>query len=432
MTSIEQPEFGRRLRQLRVARGLSQRDVAVGMVNPSYISLLESGSRVPALEVALHIARALGVPLTDLVDDVPPLLDSEPIRQESAASRNGGSGSIKQNDGHRLVQVLIARSAIDSGCIPEARSRVEQAYRSASTAGMTVLALEYGISLEEILVRQSDHLARYALMTELAELARATGVPELVLRVRIDQARAARDTGRFAEALEQAEAAAREIDNTVFKGGPEHIRLLSVLISIRCDSGETFGVSRLIKEMLEVATSAGSPALLGRAHWTASVALSRLGDAAGAVRHVRLANEILSHPETPLREWSRFSRSAASALLDADAPLEEVERHLAGARAALAAADLPGEASMLASLEVRYALATGDPERALLLADKVDEKSLTGFGLVRFRVAKSRALRAVGQPKEAATELRLAALLAEDLSAFQLAARLWRELSEMR
>ncbi|MBQ1014874.1 helix-turn-helix transcriptional regulator, partial [Micromonospora sp. M51] len=67
-TQIAQPDFGRRLRRLRTERGMSQRDLAVGAVNQSYISLLESGTRVPTLEVVAHLVGVLGVPMAALVD----------------------------------------------------------------------------------------------------------------------------------------------------------------------------------------------------------------------------------------------------------------------------------------------------------------------------------------------------------------------------
>src|SRR3954447_21930497 len=94
---IEQPAFGRRLRELRAQRGLSQRDVAAGTVNTSYISLLESGTRVPALEIAMHLARVLSVPLATLVGDV------------ALPMVSGRGETATRGDGDRLVSELLAR-----------------------------------------------------------------------------------------------------------------------------------------------------------------------------------------------------------------------------------------------------------------------------------------------------------------------------------
>jgi transcriptional regulator with XRE-family HTH domain len=416
-SGISQPEFGRRLRQLRIARGRSQRDLAVGVVDPSYVSLLESGLRVPTLEVALQIAKALDVPLRELVADAAAV--AEPESQRAA--------------GERLVRDLLARSAIDDGDLAAAADRFRHAYQEASDNNMPVAALQYGFALDEILAMQLESEARYQLTVRLADLAAVTEVPELVIKVRIERASAARNTGRLAEAIEEIERALREIEGTVFSGNSEHVRLLSIMISILCDTGRTPDVPPLIEKMLSIANQiVGSRPLSGRAHWTASVAYARIGDVHRAVEHILYASQMLANPAMPLRDWAHFSRSAASALLDADADLKEVEPFLTGARAAVAAVDLPGEAPLLASVEVRYALAAGDHRLALELSEHIDENSLAGFELVRLLVAKGRAMHRSGRLDEAIEHLRRAARYCDDMAAHQLAASIWREVDQMR
>lgn len=415
-TIIQQPDFGRRLRQLRAERGLSQRDVAVSAVNPSYVSLLESGLRVPTLDVVLQLARTLEVPLSVFVDD--PMVVTGEDRERLAADR--------------LVADLVARSAMSSGDIGSAEARFAAAYREAVTARLPVSALESGIALEEILGVRGAHQARYDLLTELAAVAGQVGAPELVVKVRIDRACAARDTGRFAEALEEANSACHEIDQTSLRGGSEHLRLLSVLISVLSDSADSAQLPHLIDEMLDLAAGIDSAPLQGRTHWTASVAFARMGDVRRAVEHVRQAGAALADPGTPLRDWARFARSAASALLDAEADLSEVAAYLRHARNAFQVIDLPGEAALMNSLEMRFALAEGDPARALEFGDAVDGSALGGFELVRFCQARGRALGALGRPDEAAAALRQAAELCEKLGAFKLAAQVWRELDDIR
>jgi transcriptional regulator with XRE-family HTH domain len=416
-SGITQPEFGQRLRRLRIERDLSQRDLAVGVVNPSYVSLLESGARVPTLEVALQIARALGVPLRELVSDASVI--DEPESQRSA--------------GERLVRDLLARSAVDHGDLPAAVERFRHAYQEARDAGRPVAALQYGFALDEILGLQAEHEARYQLDVELADLAAAAGAPELVIKVRIERASAARQIGRLAEAARETEHAHREIEGTAFFQSGQHVRLLSIMISILCDTGSTAEVPTLVDEMLSIADKiVGSRPLSGRAHWTASVAYARIGDQQRAVDHVRHASQILAGPATSLRDWAHFSRSATSALLDAEADLAEIERFLEAARAAVAAAALPSEAPLLASVEVRYALAAGDHERALRLSEQIDEDSLAGFELVRLLIAKGRALHRAGRVPEAVAELRRAARHCDEMAAYQLASSVWREIDQIR
>lgn len=58
---------GQAVARLREAKGLSQVDLAARCdVNPSYVSLLESGTRQPSSSLALKIAKVLGVKFADI------------------------------------------------------------------------------------------------------------------------------------------------------------------------------------------------------------------------------------------------------------------------------------------------------------------------------------------------------------------------------
>jgi transcriptional regulator with XRE-family HTH domain len=59
--------FGRHLRELRLARGLTQKDVEErsGVLVP-YLSSLEAGARLPTLTMAMRLAAALGCKVSDL------------------------------------------------------------------------------------------------------------------------------------------------------------------------------------------------------------------------------------------------------------------------------------------------------------------------------------------------------------------------------
>ena len=64
--------LGRWIKDLRTARGLSQRDLAARTgVTSAYITLLETGQRRnPTVLVAVRLADALGVPLMKLIERV--------------------------------------------------------------------------------------------------------------------------------------------------------------------------------------------------------------------------------------------------------------------------------------------------------------------------------------------------------------------------
>jgi transcriptional regulator with XRE-family HTH domain len=413
-TQISQPEFGQRLRRLRTQRGLSQRDLAVDAVNPSYISLLESGARVPTLDVVVHLARVLGVELTELA------------RELALAP---GDGADRDRDA-RLVHTLLTSTAIDDGDLAGAERRLTESYRAAISAGDTTGALTEGLALERVLAARADLAGRYRILCELIEVAVPAGIPEALVRVRIDLASAARDVGRLEEAIGHAEQAMREIVGTGFWHSSEHVRLLAVYVSVLSDAGGGAEVARVVDQMLDLAERIGVPATTGRAHWAASVALARQADVERSLGHLRQASEMLANPGTSLRDWAQFSRAAASALMDAGADRTEVTRHMLAARAASAALGNPADATLMASLEVRFALASGDAERAVELAAGVDDTPLSAMERVRFMLAVGRALRRLGRADEAATTLRRAATLAEEASAYRRAAQIWREFND--
>src|SRR5690348_14641330 len=61
--------FGLALRELRIARGLSQEALAdASGLDRTYPSLLERGVRTPTLLVIDRLARALGVPASELLE----------------------------------------------------------------------------------------------------------------------------------------------------------------------------------------------------------------------------------------------------------------------------------------------------------------------------------------------------------------------------
>jgi len=61
--------FGKRIRQLRALKGLTQEGLAEAVgVSTDFISLIERGQRAPSFENLEGLAEALGVKVADLFD----------------------------------------------------------------------------------------------------------------------------------------------------------------------------------------------------------------------------------------------------------------------------------------------------------------------------------------------------------------------------
>lgn len=70
--------FGRSIRRLRKQRRMSQEDLAVAAkLSRNYISDIERGVRNPSLLAVIGIARALRLPLGDVLADIEPRLRKE-------------------------------------------------------------------------------------------------------------------------------------------------------------------------------------------------------------------------------------------------------------------------------------------------------------------------------------------------------------------
>jgi transcriptional regulator with XRE-family HTH domain len=68
--AIEAEIFGKRVRQLRLAAGWTQEQLAEAAgITTTYTSDLERGTKVPSLTIVLQISRAFRIPVAELLRD---------------------------------------------------------------------------------------------------------------------------------------------------------------------------------------------------------------------------------------------------------------------------------------------------------------------------------------------------------------------------
>ncbi|MGW3136560.1 helix-turn-helix domain-containing protein [Streptomyces sp. NPDC001139] len=152
MTDRDEPEvIGRRVQQLRAARGLTQKQLAEPAYTPAYISTLEAG-RVRASDEALrHIAERLGVAYEELATGRPARLATDLRLRLTEAQRTLAGGEAEQAaelyaallaeaERHDLVDVRAAaqlglgESALDTGELTDARRYFERAEKTLADA----------------------------------------------------------------------------------------------------------------------------------------------------------------------------------------------------------------------------------------------------------------------------------------------------------
>lgn len=148
-------ELGERIRQLRVAHGMSQTALGDGRYSGSYISHIESGRRRPGSEVLGFIAARLGLAVAELDPDDPESADADVVallagvrrslaaKQWDAAVRSARQASLLAAELHRdsrcwEADFLLASALMASGRYEEAGElAVDLASRSVGQAPTT-------------------------------------------------------------------------------------------------------------------------------------------------------------------------------------------------------------------------------------------------------------------------------------------------------
>src|SRR5215468_4954507 len=86
--------FAEKLRQVRRARGMTQRDLArVAHVAESYLSRLENATIAPGIDLVARLAAALGCPLGELL----------PLAEPSASA----SRAVVADQAKRLFETIL-------------------------------------------------------------------------------------------------------------------------------------------------------------------------------------------------------------------------------------------------------------------------------------------------------------------------------------
>ncbi|WP_405554671.1 helix-turn-helix domain-containing protein [Streptomyces canus] len=425
----QQPDFGSRVRKRRLELGMSQRQLAGDSVTSSYISLLESGQRVPTLDVILHLAKNLQLSLEELIG---PDIDRILPRGSGEAPAKPPSAEDSAAEPPQIAQLLI-QSALESHDFAQAIEELRTLTRQAQDAGQPSRILELGLQLQALLRTSGLHEERSALLAEMLDLETVRTSPSLQVSLLTPLAAAQRDQGRLAEARASAESARARLPLADLEGTAEHVRLLGVLISTLCELSELTQVPALIDEMLRLATRLATPGLLGRSLWVAAMALSQLGDSESALERIMEARRYLSAPTLPLQEWTRFCRTATNILITAGR-LEEAQTWLAEAESTSRNLGVPAEQSAFTLLKARYESSVGNRAEALRLYQSLtgEQSPLSGLQLARACLAEAEVLCGLGRSNEAVEVLRKAAVISEQANSLQLALQMWRQIDEIR
>lgn len=415
---IEQPAFGRRLRQLRVQRGLSQSELAGDEVSASYVSRVESGQRSPNDLIAALFARRLDMPLEALT--------------------NAGS----QDDlGHRSRRLDIA------GRLLEARALCKDDELTDAAALLRSIGTEVGGHAEEdvlweaawdladILRKLGDTGEEHTVLTRLAGTSLSQETPRLGARVATALAKNLHRQGRLGEAVRVAEHAV-SVTVALAPTAHERVSAMLALINSYADSGELENAATLADTLQEIAGDVPSRQLRGQVYWAAGSVRFLCRRPQDAVRLHEQAFDCL-HPETNLAAWARLCRASAALRLEydpSDDAAEQATRLLARARQALELVGRGDDMTELMLAEAQLALRLEQSDRVLeLTADLLAAPDTDPPPATRGRchLLAARAQTMAGDTAAARDSYRNAAEALDRAGSYRKSSEAWRRLSEL-
>ncbi|GLZ38123.1 helix-turn-helix transcriptional regulator [Actinokineospora sp. NBRC 105648] len=393
---MEQPAFGRRLRAVRLAKGLSQAALAAGGMSTGYLSRLESGARPPTPRAVRFLADQLGVPASAFDDTPPPSLSHVLALAVSAQDRSDLAGPLSEavtGDGGRAEflrwQALWRLAAV----------RRDEGERE----------LEHELLVE--LVALGDRL-------DTAELRVRARVHLSACLLALDQADAAAARAAEARSLSAALTVA------------DQVPAWHALVLAELGAGRVSEAARYADELRALTERSPAP-LVVEALWLAGTARTLLGELAVAGELLGRAIARCDGHADPA-QWARLRLAAAAVHLQADQPRAvEAAACLAEAEPIVALAGDDRDKHQLALLRGHLAVAGGQRADPRALPAQVVEQPLVlpPRDRIQFTAMRARVLILSGRAPEGVQLLRELAEQAERARDSTLAARIWRDLA---
>lgn len=407
MTAVDDLGLGQRLRAARLARGMTQGELAAPDYSIGYISRIESGTRQPSDSVLSALASRLQVSVGHL--------------------RNGDDASQAAPASHEELD--LAELSLASGDAQEALRR--------TVALLDSGALRHSPDLERqarfIHARCQESLGDpHASIIELEDLLKVTPHGEFAATVGIALTRCYVETEDYATAIKHGERILAVLDRRGLHRSDAYIRLMVTVAAAHMDSDQLGVATRLLRRAMALAEAADSSSGVGAAAWNAGAVAELRGDMAQATQHTHRALDLLEDVES-LRNVARLrNRLAYYLALDPEADLDEA-RTLAeqAARELECSSASPVNLARNLLVRARIALRQGQAGRARDLLAEIaptaclDDSALAG----EIRVLQTAALVDAGEMIDAAYDD--ATILLSLIGRTRYSAQLWFELGDI-
>ncbi|WP_249416682.1 helix-turn-helix domain-containing protein [Streptomyces sp. TS71-3] len=396
---VEQPAFGRRLRELRTERGLSQAAVAGDNMSTGYLSRLESGARQPTARAVAYLAERLQVDASEF--DAPSV------------------GSVAE-------ALALATSADDGGTLEKLAAALKQSPAVDPTLRWQALWL-----LSRAAAGRGERRQEAEYLDELVRTSEELMLPELQCRSRAQLARCLRSLGEIPGALRAGREACLLAHDHKLSVQDTGAALLT-LVSVEAEAGRLSDARAHADDLLAVvAEQTGT--LRAEALWSAATVSFRQGDPATARDLLEQALEEFDS-RLDLVLWMRLRLAAASLYLQVrPRRLDECRRRLDEAEPVLGLVGTPVLRQEMLTLRVHLAFEERRYADARAAYDELvlDELRLTYRDRIRLDMLHNRLLIEEGHARQGVQRLRELAEQVQQTSNIDLAAEIWRALAEM-
>lgn len=343
MPDIPVETIGRRLRRLRLERGLSQRELSGPGITYAYISRIEAGSRQPSVKALRMLARKLGVTLEYL--ETGSGLPADQLRELRLAEQELRLRLDGDADLAEARAILVeAEAELDVAALIRARILLGFIASAAGDQLGTIEQLSRVIGSE--LVRPSSRPDVYATLGHAYALA---GLPDQAVAL-------------FEHALE-------ELSRLEPGNRAAEVRYATYLSYALTDLGELERAGSLLAELWERAEHVEDRYTRIRLYWSLGRVALEEAKPLAALDCFRRAVALLEATEDAIH-LARAHVACADAELSAGEELAGVATHLEQAERLLQGQAARADMAVIRRLQALAALRAGDPAAAAAIAEQ--------------------------------------------------------------
>ncbi|TQM74896.1 helix-turn-helix domain-containing protein [Thermopolyspora flexuosa] len=269
-----QDPISKRIKEMRLQRGLSQAQLAHPELSDSYISLIESGSRKPTPAVLELLASKLGCSVSYLLHGV----TAEELEDLE-------------------LNLRYARLALDNGEVMEARRRYAELLDNPNISQLPThrQEAEYGMALATEACGDLDEAI--AILRRIQDTAGDSLTRERRIAIAIALCRCYRQRGDLTMAVDVAEETMSAMSEQGWTD--DLVELGATLLSAYLERGDLLRAHHFSSQLMEAAEKLGSPRAIVAASWNAATAADLSGRGEEAVPLAERALAVQSETGEP-------------------------------------------------------------------------------------------------------------------------------------